>query len=436
MKLLHRISGVFRGAPASPDPPESPSAVHKPPSEQPVEDLALWGGIANLQQALAYPPLHRCVSLISQVVAQLATGHTLRVVDRDSRVVDSARARRALRLVRDRPDDVLSPMQYWTQAVVDYLLAGNSIHEIMRGPDGLPAALQRMDPWYLQVLPSRSGRRVYQGTVAGRPRTVGAANVIHVRWPLPRYPGLATSLDGSGTEDLAASPLVLLWPAIDLGLKSDQYVRRFFEGGPEGALQARTIITMPVGSTDEAMKATAKEFLRSGNDQSPAVVKEGTKVEAQEVDPAHNKDVELLRVYQARNVARVYGVPAPLFGEQITSWGSGIEELARLAYRFGFRQHLDNMLEPLGWRMLPAGQRFDIDDLDLLRGDAESMSKLAQMLISAEATTKEEVRTLVGLRADMPEGETVRSVQVRSLEVKADMNGNGSRVARMLEGRP
>lgn len=436
MKLLDRLSVAFRRGAPSPETSDSPSAVHKPPSEQPVESLAVWGGIANLQQALAYAPLHRCVALISQVVAQLATGPTLRVVDRENRVVDTPRSRRALRLVRDGPDDVLSPTQYWTQALVDYLVAGNSIHEIVRGADGMPSRLQRMDPWDLQVLPSRSGRRVYQGTVAGRPRTVGAANVIHIRWPLPRYPGLAMSLDGSGTDDLAASPLVLLWPTIDLGLKSDQYVRRFFEGGPEGALQARTIITMPHGSTDEAMKATAEEFIRAGNDQSPAVVKEGTKVEAQEVDPAHNKDVELLRVYQSRDCTRVYGLPAPLYGEQITSWGSGIEELARLAYRFGFRQHLDNVLDPLAFRLLPAGQRFDIDDYDLLRGDAESMSKLAQMLITAEATTKEEVRTLVGLRAEMPEGETVRSVQVRSLEVKADMNGNGSRVARMLEGRP
>lgn len=413
----------------------APSAAYKPPSEQPIESMRPWGGPGNLEEALAYPPLLRCVLLISEVVAQLVTD-TLRVIDRDKRLVANDQTQRAVDLVVESPDDLLSPDQYWAMVMFDYLVAGNSLMEIVRGGDGTPRRLRRLDPWDTRVERSTAGRAVYMATSSGRPVVAGAANVVHVRWPMPRYPAaFGTSLDG--TDDvLAPSPLRLLWPTIDLGNQSGEYVRKFFRGGPEGALQARTIITVPPASTREAMEATAKEFQRAANDLSPAVVKQGTTVDALRVEPAHNKDVELLRVFQARDVARPFGMPAPLIGEQITAWGSGIEELARLAYRFGFRQHLKNLLGPLSFRLLPRGLRFAIDELDVLAGDAQSMSRLAQVLISAEASTKEEVRTLLGLRGEMPDGEVVRSVQARAAgaEGNADAGMNG-RLAQLLRRR-
>lgn len=420
-------------------PPGAKGARTAPPSEREIESgMPFWGGVGNVHRALAFAPLHRCVALISEVVSELITGPTLRVVDRDNRRVTGRLASRVIDLVAEEPDAVLSPHQYWTCAVVEYLLGGNSIHEIMRDSSGLPDGLRRLDSWDAEVRRTTSRSAVYIGTADSRTVTVGARNIIHARWPIPRYPGLGNSLGGADRRDndLACSPLLLLWPATELGIRSDGYVRRFFEGGPEGALQARTIITMPPSTSDEAMEETAKEFIRAGNDLSPAVVKDGTKVDALKHEPGHNKDIDLLRTFQARDVSRVYGMVAPLIGEEVTSWGAGIEQLARLAYRFGFRQHLFNLLNPLSWRLLPRGQRFAINDLDLLRGDADSMARLAQLLVQAESTTKEEVRMLVGLPAEIPDGEIVRSVQVRATggEQGSSTNGNRGRMAGLLDG--
>lgn len=420
--------------------PEAMSARSAPPSEREIESgIPFWNGVGNVHRALAFAPLHRCVALISEVVSELITGPTLRVVDRDNRRVTGRLANRVIDLVAEEPDAVLSPHQYWTCAVVEYLLGGNSMHQIMRDSSGLPDGLRRLDSWNAEIRRTTSRSAVYTTATDGGTVTVGARNVIHTRWPIPRYPGLGSSLVGANRNDndLACSPLLLLWPATELGIRSDGYVRRFFEGGPEGALQARTIITMPPATSDEAMEQTAKEFLRAANDLSPAVVKGDTKVEALKLEPGHNKDIDLLRTFQARDVTRVYGVVAPLIGEEVTSWGAGIEQLARLAYRFGFRQHLFNLLNPLSWRLLPRGQRFAIDDLDLLRGDADSMARLAQLLVQAEATTKEEIRMLVGLPAEIPEGEVVRSVQVRTTSGdtgSSTTNGNGGRMAGILGG--
>ena len=101
-------------------------------------------------------------------------------------------------------------------------------------------------------------------------------------------------------------------------------------------------------------------------------------------------------------------MPAPLLGVNLTQWGEGIEQLAKLYYRFGARHHLDRLLAPFQSVLLRSGQRFRVDTTEFLRGDATSLQK-TMISLRGDAqrpavATREELRHIAGLPVD-PTGE-------------------------------
>ena len=92
----------------------------------------------------------------------------------------------------------------------------------------------------------------------------------------------------------------------------------------------------------------------------------------------------------------------------VTEWGQGIEQLAKLFFRFGARQHLERLLAALQVRLLRSGDRFHVDTTDLLRGDSAAIKEMVMALQGdaqrAPVATREELRHIAGLTVD-PVGE-------------------------------
>ena len=112
-----------------------------------------------------------------------------------------------------------------------------------------------------------------------------------------------------------------------------------------------------------------------------------------------------LRSFQVEEVSRVFGVPPPLLNVNMTSWGSGIEQLARLFWRFGLRQHVERFLAPFSLRLLPMGVRFEVDPTEMLRGDTKETAELVRVLAGdaqrEPLASREEMRRLAGLPRDV-----------------------------------
>ena len=129
-----------------------------------------------------------------------------------------------------------------------------------------------------------------------------------------------------------------------------------------------------------------------------------TKIE----DSPQDSEARGLREFQVQEIAKVYGVPAPLLGVDVTEWGQGIEQLAKLFWRFGARQHLERFLSPFQNRLLRPGDRFHIDTTDILRGDSAAIKEMVMALQGdaqrAPIATREELRRIAGLTVD-PVGE-------------------------------
>ena len=108
-----------------------------------------------------------------------------------------------------------------------------------------------------------------------------------------------------------------------------------------------------------------------------------------------------LRAQQIEETARVYGVPPPLVGQSVTSWGSGIAELGRFGWRFGFRQHLDRYLAGLERRLLLPGHCFRVNPIDLTRGSPEAIAGAIQSALGSPNSvgyiSVEEAREMWGM---------------------------------------
>ena len=120
-------------------------------------------------------------------------------------------------------------------------------------------------------------------------------------------------------------------------------------------------------------------------------------------------------------VARLYGVPAPLVGQAASTWGSGIAELGRFAYRFGLQQHLDRFLAALSQRLLDRGYLFEIDPISIVRADPAALQAFLASALGGPNNppwmTVPEARRWSGLPRE-PDGEYP--------EYQQQVNGGGS----------
>ncbi len=363
--------------------------------------------------AVSYATLNRCVTLIAGTVAQLVAGGSLRVVDRDGRRRTSRRAERVLDLLSGSPDGGTTPASSFIEDVVaDYCLDGNALVVPSVSGDGTLQRLRRMSPWDNDVTYARTGEPIYRLTTVDGPLATeyhAARDVVHIRWPrLLRYGRTRSTREG-----FALAPVVALRPALDIGLQGDTYIREWFRRGAQSKLHIN--FDTPQGTQPLVLDERKKlvEWVQTySRTRAPLVTFDANSGYLQ--DTPQDREAKELRQFQVQEVARVFGVPAPLLNVDITNWGSGIEQLAKLYFRFGARQHLDRVLAALGLRLLAPGDRFWVDTSDLLRGDSEAISKLLTSLQGdaqrAPIATREELRHLAGLPRDV-DGEFAPLVQ-------------------------
>ena len=338
---------------------------------------------------LDHPALIRCLSLSCSVTTQLLSSMELSVRDRDGKTVNSARARRLVRVMTESPDGILDAYNYWTRLSYDFLTEGNAIQTIVTAGNRI-SSVRRMMPKNFQVyeVADKIGviyslNRNVSGRSTSAPREYPHGEVIHSMWPLPENDG----------QFRGASPIQLINRSLKIALMSDGYVEDFFKGGPSGAVRGRIAITVPPNATIEEIKEFLENMEAASDSRHPLLLLEGMEMQSINDDPA-NEAMAKLREFQLREISRVYGLPAPLVGENVTQWGSGIEELAKLAWKFGFRHYVDSILRPMSTRLLPYGERLAINELELLRGDTLALTKLIDMMLNRKAMRISEARVL------------------------------------------
>lgn len=349
-----------------------------------------------------YAALHRCVTLICGTLAQIVTTPgSLHVVGRDGRRDTGRAAGRAIELLAESPDGESPALHLVEDVASDYALDGNGFLAVRHGRPGGPIRrLERMRAWDRSASVARDGTVVLRLTTeAGASEHLAARDVAHVRWP--RVLGGARS--GAGADVWATAPVTALRPALDIGTQGDRYVREWFTSGS----RARLHIDFPARPgrelNDKQRGELASWIARASRSRYPLVTFGGASSAALQDGP-QDRSAAALREYQVREVGRVYGVPAPLLGEQVTEWGRGIEQLARLWWRFAARHHAARLLDPLSRLLLPSGLRLAVEPQEIISGDSDAIRQLV-MALQGDAqrpplATREELRRLAGLPPD------------------------------------
>ena len=360
----------------------------------------------NRKTAIEYSTLSRCVTLIAGLGATMFVNAT-RVVDENGRRQTDQKSMRVLELMRESVDGVRPAWQFWEDVITDYCLEGNALVRVNKRLDGLPTSYQRLRPAGAECTQMvRSKRFVYRASEADTVKTtvlkLDESEVIHGRW--------GQMLANSNNERFlfAASPITLLRPAIEAGIQADKYILRWYRLANRGGHTHINYTSQRGGAglQTQMNKTKRKEIAQEIKSQlitgDPLVSYDGAAEQLTE-GPGEGSSQDV-REFQTREVARHYGVPSPIVGADVTRWGGSLEPLARLMYRFGFRQHLERMMAPFGFRSLRKGHRFEFDANELLRGDSEGQLNIVRAIVGDAQRrpigTLEEARLAIGLPTD------------------------------------
>ena len=266
--------------------------------------------------------------------------------------------------------DGLTAFAFWTQVFVDMAKHGNAFLSPITMNDIL-IDLARIDPSTVEVRRDESRRIVYEiGGTRDR-------DILHIRLPI---------LD-SDTTMKGTPPMRTRSRAARLASGGNEFVlKRLTEGIPP------TDILL----SDEPFTVAEVESLRDVDTSSPRFAARyggGIRDVKSYGRPPQDADTRELREQSVLEIARRFGVPAPIIGLNITQWGSGVEALARMFYRFTLRGYLTNVEAAVSTLFGPRFEaRFDVTPL--LVPDADTKAKVSNALTGAGAATMNEIRKM------------------------------------------
>lgn len=370
----------------------------------------IWAGqklVISRDVALTYAVMARCSTLISAVCAGLITGGQLRVVDHQRKRQSSRRVERVLETLATSPDGgQSSSFSFWEDCIADYCFDGNALVVPSVTVDGMLNGFRRMASWDGETTHTREGRVVYRLTPADgkfSTETIAARDMIHARWP--RLQG-SEYTKRTSRQGFAVPPITALTPAIGIGIRGDKYILGWFDSGAKSKTHFNYNLKEGQPLLTDAQQQQFQEWILKQAKSGAPIITQG--IDSNSIDDTpQDRNAFQLRQQQIEEIARFYGVPAPLVGITMTQWGSGIEQLSKMFLKFCVMHHLDRFLRPMGLRLLPKGMFFLADTTDLLRGDSDAISKLLSVGMggpnSPRIYTFEESRHIAGLSAD-PEG--------------------------------
>ena len=344
------------------------------------------------ESPLSYTPLYRSVTLVACSISWLITEGFLSVVTRDGDTVNNRRTRTVLDLMTGLPDGRDPAEYHWKDASVDYAVWGNSLIDVVRDSMYRPIAMNRLEVRGATVTQAPAGARMYTAYRAldeyARVRDYDATDVIHARWPYM----------GRRNDCMAESPIRVLDRTIRIGIATDRYVQSYFAG--DSGAKSKLAIGIKQTLSDKQLDQLRTQITGYTDSREPLVVFGDPSFTHLKESPS-DADTSKLREFQVRETGRIYGIPPPLLSENVTSWGSGIAELTKLFYRFGLRDHLGAILSACRAVLLLPRERFRVNEMAFLRGDAKDQAILIRALQGDaqrdQLATETELRQFVGL---------------------------------------
>lgn len=269
-------------------------------------------------------------------------------------------------LLHRRPNPEMGAFEF-RQAIMGHVLTwGNGYAEIERGSNGQIIALWLLPPDLVEPQRDERGKLVY--VVRG----LGGPNAVLRREDVLHFRGLGfDGIRGYSVIEMAAR-------AIGLGLATERFGTDFFANGahPSAAIEYPGTVDDDMA---DRMRKSLHEVSGPGKWMSPMLLESGTKWINTGLPQKDSQFLET-RVFQVRDLSRIYRIPLHMLGDLADATFSNVENQkiefvsgSIMPWAVRLEQEVDMKLlgRPIGGRRLFTRMNL----AGLLRGDLESQNR-------------------------------------------------------------
>jgi HK97 family phage portal protein len=353
----------------------------------------------NETTAMRCSAVFACVRLIAGAIAS-ASVRIYRREDEGKRVPSWNHPYR--KMLASWPNDHITAATFWKTMAANKVLNGGAFAPIIRSRSGRPLALVPLNPkrcavyqaWergldtMLGVEPDRLYYLVTWDN--GTTSFIDQDDMIHV--PNIGWDGK----NGLSTIKAGAQ-------SVGLALSAEESASSLFENG----LVSQTAITF-----EKKMDADQQELLRQhfvekhaspANHHKPLIITQGGDIKALSMNAG---DAQLLetRQFSVIDICRFFGVPPVMVGEseKTSSWGSGVEQMARWFVMFTLNDHFTDIEQELEKKLFRSSDHFcKFDEDELTRGDTKTQGEYFKAAVGGTQNpgwmTQNEVREVKNL---------------------------------------
>lgn len=345
----------------------------------PLPATTLNEGVANIGSdgALQIDAVWACIDRRATTIASLPF-FAYETVDGQKTL---ARTSRLYSLLHESPNSRMTPFEFWRAMMMNHDLRGNAYARIDR-LGGEAVALWPMPADQVRSFVLPDGEMVYEYRIDGDIAILSEFNVLHLK-----------NL-GNGTTGLAK--LEFMRSTTDEVAKAQGAATKVFgnSGKPTAVLMIDSALTP---AQREGLRANYGE-LSSGSTQRLAVLEANMKYQQLSLSPADQQLLET-RKYGVEQICRWFDVPPVLVHHSnVTTWGSGVEQIIDGFHKFTVRPMLVNIEQAVRKRVMTPKQRASMSiefSLDaLLRGNAKDRAEIAAKKVQNGLATRNEMRQL------------------------------------------
>lgn len=330
--------------------------------------------------ALQVSAVWRSVELISKVIGTLPLFVYENTGSRGQR--ELARTAGLYSRLHDKPNERMTAPEFWGAMVLSMVLRGNAYARLRRGLGGTVESLWPLSSDQVMPYVMDNGELVFIYQESGQQKLYLADEILHLK-----------DL-GNGTTGM--SRLDFMRNTVTEAARAQAQATRVFRNGdkPSGLLTIDRVLT------DDQRKAIRRNFaeIAEGPSARLFVIEAGMKYEPVTLSP---EDVQLLQTRQfgVEEVCRWFGVPPVLLGHSnVTTWGSGIEQIIAGFHKLTIRPLLVQIESAIRERVLTPAERarytveFSLDAL--LRGSTKERYEIYSTAVQNALMTRNEVRQL------------------------------------------
>lgn len=357
------------------------------------------GPVVTAETAMRFSAVFSCVRLISGAISSspikvyLAHGEDLRRRNAGHPYE---------KMLRKRPNRFMTAATFWKFMAQSKLLTGNAVAHIVRTRGGVPVALIPLKPSQVSIyhaweigldkkIPGVERNRLFYSVTFddGAFKTFDQDDILHI-----------PNVGWDGKKGM--STVRAMAQGVGLALGSEESSARFFSNGMMAQVALKYPSKMDKDELERLRMHLNEKYSGVGNHHKPLILTQGGDVQTLSISAG---DAQLLesRKFSVIDICRFFGVPPVMIGEteKTSSWGSGVEQMARWFTMFTMNEHFTAFEQELDVKLFYEDAHFaEFDETELTRGDTKTRAEYNKAALGSMQQpgwlTQNEVRAAEG----------------------------------------